>query len=75
MSNPFAKENQFGTPFTLIPADEEYTHLKALMANVQAYIDHPDAEEPTKTELQHALDSLKESATLLNAAMSPCPRV
>lgn len=74
MPNPFIKDNEFGTPFHFVEADEEVTHLQGVMANIQAYIDHPDTEEPTLSELRFTLQSLRLSHALLSKALSPVPR-
>lgn len=67
--------NQFGVPFTACQTDEETLHLKAVMANVQAYIDNKDTEEATRQELTLALGTLQMAFTRLVRAMSPAPRV
>ncbi len=72
--NPFAKDNEFGTPFHLVQAEEEDTHLQGVMANLQAYIDHPDTEPRAKVELTHTLETLRLARRFLTEAQSACPR-
>ena len=67
--------NKFGVPFTMCQTDEETLHLKAVMANIQAYIDNKDTEPTSKTELRHALLALEVAYSIVSRAMSPAPRV
>lgn len=74
MSNPLCKDNTFGSPFTLIAAENEDTYLEAVMCNIQAYIDHTYTEEE-KAGLRIALGALNRARSLLGTATSGCPRV